>query len=327
MKDNFQEKHNYDDIKIGLALGGGGAKGMSQIGIYKVFENFNIKPSYIAGTSIGSIVGGAMALGLSSDEIKKRSQTGKSSKKMTKIGNFSFFRESLVKDSVIEGTIKEIIDEDKTFDDIKIPFICSAVDLESGKEVVMNKGKLWQASRASSAIPFIMSPYFLNGQYLVDGGLLNMVPVDHVRNQKDIDIVIGVELGGRTSRQYISGIVWEKYYKKPKSFEYHPGPLSRWRLNMKLMSHVLFRALDIMGEENMVKRYAEAKPDLVIEPKVDDISLLDFDKFDQGYNAGIEAAQLAMPRLLKIIEEKRKEKQQRKEQLGQQMKVENAEEK
>lgn len=291
---------SFKKPKIGVAFGGGGAKGLSQIGILKVFEKYGITIDSIAGTSVGSIIGAAYALGNNAEEIFEKAKTGVATKKVTKFRNFSFFTESLIKDKVINKGIKEILGE-KNFSDLKIPFLATAVDLESGEEVIFTKGKLWEAARASSAIPFVISPYFLNGQYLVDGGLLNNVPADHLRKQ-DLDIIIAIELGGMTSRQYISGAIWEKYYRKPKTFEYYPSFFTRWRRNTTLMTHVLLRSLDILRERELKARYKVARPDIIIKPKLEAISLMDYSKHEDAIEAGVEAAEVIMPKLLQLIE-------------------------
>ena len=198
--------------------------------------------------------------------------------------------------------------EETTFEDTKIPFLVTAVDLESGKEITISKGKLWEAARASSAIPFIFSPRFLNERYLVDGGLLNNIPVDHLRAQKDLDLIIGIDLGGMTSRQYISAMVWEKYYKKPSAFHLAPSFLTKIRLNMILMAHIFLRSIDILREISQKQRLEEAKADLIINPNVEAISLLDFERYEEAVAIGIEAAEAAMPKLLKLIEQKKADK-------------------
>ena len=142
---------------------------------------------------------------------------------------------------------------------------------------------------------------------MVDGGLLNNVPVDHLREQKDLDIIIGVELGGMTSRQFISAMVWEKYYRKPKTLEIYPSLVTRLKMNIALMSHIMLRSIDILREKEQVRRFEIAKPDVMMRPKVEAISLLDFTKFKIGIQAGIDAAEEAMPQILKLIELKKQE--------------------
>lgn len=291
-------------IKIGLALGGGGAKGIAHVGILNVFEKYGIEIASIAGTSVGSIIGGGYALGMKAEELLRRGAVF-NSKKFVRISNFNFFSDSLIKDKDINKAIMDILEE-KTFEDIKIPFLATAVDLESGKEVILKEGKLWEAARASSAIPFIFSPVFLNGRYLVDGGLLNNVPVDHLREQNDLDIIIGIEIGGLTSRQYISGIVWEKYFHKPEAFKLYPSFFTRMKINTTMLAHIMLRAIDIMRESTQYIRYEKAKPDILIKPSLENISLLDFDRYQEAYSAGIKAAESEMPKILALIDEKKK---------------------
>ncbi len=298
---NIMEK----EVKIGLALGGGGAKGPAHIGVLKVFEQYGLKIHRIMGTSAGSTFAGLHALGYNSDEILVRSK-GLNSKKFVKFYHYSFFGDSLIKDRNINNILKDMFGKN-TFKDTKIPFSASAVDLEDGQEVLIEDGYLWQACRASAAIPFLFKPMYLNGRYLVDGGLLNNVPVDHLREKGDCDVIIGVELGGMTSRQYISGMIWQKYYKKPETFKLEPGFLTKLKMNTTLMSHILLRSLDILRETSQKIRFDIAKPDIIIHPKVDNISLLESSRFMEAYNYGIQAAQEAMPTILSIIQNKRTE--------------------
>ncbi|MCA9373617.1 patatin-like phospholipase family protein [Candidatus Peregrinibacteria bacterium] len=292
---------------IGVAFGGGGAKGLAQIGIVRVLEKYGIKIASVAGTSAGSIVGGAVALGDSSAEILKKAEGGVATKKMTKIRNFNIFSESLIKNKVINSGIQEMLGTETTFEDTKIPFLATAVDLESGEEIVIKKGRLWEAARASSAIPMVFSPYFVNGRYCVDGGLLNNVPADHLRRQ-NLDIVVAIELGGMTTKQFISAMVWNRYYRKPKTFEFYPSFFTKWKMNTALMTQVLLRSLDILREREQRSRYEFAKPDIIIRPKLDAISLLDFGSYKQAITAGVEATENIIPTLLDLIEKKKIEK-------------------
>ena len=291
--------------KIGIAGGGGGAKGSAHVGVLKVLEKYGIKISAIAGASAGAIIGAGYALGLSPKEILEVSEKF-NNRKFLRISNFHLFHSSLIKSKDIEKIIKDIVG-DKSFEETKIPFHALAVDLESGQEVVMKSGKLWEALRASSAIPGIFSPYFREGRYLVDGGLMNNVPVNILRENKELDIVIGIELGSLTSRQYIAGMIWEKYYRKPEAFKLYPGMLAKMKLNFALMLHILLRSIDIIREETQQTRYAKANPDLIIHPDVEGISLLEFDHYKEGVEAGIVATEQAMPQIFDLIAKKKEE--------------------
>lgn len=289
------------NVRIGIALGGGGAKGAAHIGILRVFEKYGIRPTSIVGTSAGGIIGAAYALGLNPDEIWKRSES-LHRKKFLRIGNFQIFRGSLIKDKSINKYIIALVG-DKNFADLKIPFATVATDLETGHEVEIAEGALLPALRASAAIPGIFLPVFLNERYLVDGGMANAVPIDHLHKRGNIDISIAVELGTITSKQYISGMIWEQFYRKPKTLEWYPGFFHRFKTNLMLMMHVFLRSLDIAREEVQKNRYAANKPDFVIKPDVDNISLLQFDRADEAMKAGEAIAEKIMPELLKLIRE------------------------
>lgn len=293
-------------LKIGLALGGGGAKGLAHLGVLKVLEQYGVKICCIAGSSIGAVFGSAYALGYKADDIIEKA--GGFTKKFSTFGNFNFFNESMIGDKRVNAAIKGVVGENTTFEDLKIPMLITAVDLENGEELVLNKGKLWKACRASSAIPFIFTPFFFQERYLVDGGLLNNVPVDKLRELGGLDVIIGVSLGGMTSRQYISGMVWEKYYHKPKPFAVYPSFLNRWKLNINLMSHILLRSLDIMRSYSEKDKIEKAAPDLIIHPNIDTISLLEFERYKEAIDMGIKATEEVMPEILRIIEAKKAEK-------------------
>jgi len=297
------------EVKIGIALGGGGAKGGAHIGAIKVFEQYGIKPSLIAGTSIGSTIGALWGLGEDVEGIIKRVNV---IKKMdySNLRNFRFFGESLVGNKKINPMMRTVF-QGSTFKDLKIPVIINATDLESGNEVVITKGELWKAARASSAVPFIFKPVFIEDHYVVDGGLLNNVPINHIKENEDIDIIIGINLGGMTSKQYISAMVWQKYYKKPETFKLYPSFITRWKLNTSLMSHIMIRSLDIAREASQQKMFKDVKPDFIISPSVENIQMLDFTKYEEGIEKGEQATQKIMPDLLKLIEQKREEKQKK----------------
>ena len=287
-------------VKIGIAMGGGGAKGAAHIGVLKVFEKYNISIDSIVGSSAGAIIGASYALGLTADQIFQ--QSVKFSKiKLFRLGNVHLFNESLIKSKDIKNAIHDLVGE-HTFDDLKIPFQAVAVDLESGKEVLLRSGKLWEVLRASSAIPGIFSPYFLNEKYLVDGGLLNSVPVNHLREQKDLDIIIGIQLGGLTSKQYISGIVWERYYRK--NLKNILGYFKILKINSTLMFHILLRSIDILRDEVQNYRYQMARPDIIIVPEIGHISFLEMEHYQEAMKEGEKAAEKIMPQLLKLIKQK-----------------------
>jgi NTE family protein len=212
----------YGRKKIGLVLGGGGAKGVAHIGVLKVLEEAGIPIDYIAGTSMGAIVGGLYSVGYSANEIDSLVQAqdwttllsdrvDRSSLSFPEKENAERFLVTIPfglekKDRNFSGVIKgqnllnlfsnltigyhDSID----FNKLNIPFACVAVNLVDGKEYVFHNGRLPLAMRASMAIPAAFTPIRLNGMVLVDGGLNNNYPADVVR-EMGADIIIGVDLG------------------------------------------------------------------------------------------------------------------------------------
>lgn len=195
----FTKKH----IKIGLALGSGGAKGVALIGALKAFEEENIKFDLVAGTSIGSIVGAMYALGYNAETMKsfliKYKLTDKKQLLLMTL-----------KGATVEKILNEVLN-DKTFDDTLIPFCAVACDIKSGEEVIINKGKLSKALSASSAIPPIFKPVHKSSRKLIDGAFVNAVPSDVVKKM-GADVVISIALHNKQSNAHIKKTVDLMYH-------------------------------------------------------------------------------------------------------------------
>lgn len=178
-------------LKVGLALGSGGARGLAHIGVIKVLKENGIAIDYIAGSSIGALVGGMYASGLSIERIEEIAL----STNLKKV--FSVFADPTLKNGFISGNkmhlfIKECVD-DKKFSDCVIPFTAIATDLKTGDCIELNEGELSSAIRASVSIPLVFKPFEFEGLLLADGGLSQPVPVDTVRKM-GADIVIASNL-------------------------------------------------------------------------------------------------------------------------------------
>jgi len=178
--------------KIGLALGAGSAKGIAHIGVIKELEKNNISIDYIAGTSIGSVVGGMYAL---TKDIKIIEELAYSSgyKEM-----FNAFFDPSLKSSVFKGEkvldlLNGYIGKSTLIQDTKIPFAAVATDLNTAQPVILREGNLLEAIRASISIPLLLKPVKYHDTVLIDGGNTNPVPVD-VARQMGAQKVIGVNL-------------------------------------------------------------------------------------------------------------------------------------
>ncbi|MFN8206791.1 MAG: patatin-like phospholipase family protein [Bacteroidales bacterium] len=213
--------------KIGLVLSGGGAKGLAHIGVLKVLEEAGIHVDYIAGTSMGSIVGGLYAIGYNASELEKIVQD----QNWITLLNDEINRKSLPVDEkdelgkyivtfpvknlrpTLPGGMKEgqnisillsrltwAVKDVNDLNRFPIPFRCIAADIVTGNEVVLDKGYLPDALRASMAIPTIFTPVEWEDKLLVDGGIINNFPVDRVK-EMGADIIIGVDLGFRPNKK------------------------------------------------------------------------------------------------------------------------------
>ncbi len=208
--------------KLGLVLSGGGAKGIAHVGVLRVMERAGLKPDYITGTSMGSIVGGLYAIGYSADSlerlIEEQDWTEVLSNKLSYrnvnmeekwdygeyIAEFPFigWKPSLPQGAIKGQELELLFDKltvsvagDTNFDNFYIPYRAVAVDILTGNPYVFKSGNLALAMRSSMSIPTIMDPVKYRGMLLVDGGLVNNFPVD-VCKEMGADIIIGVYTGG-----------------------------------------------------------------------------------------------------------------------------------
>lgn len=288
--------------KIALALGGGGARGFAHIGILQVLEREGIEVNLLAGTSMGAIIGGMYASGYSLDKMKKIIMNFQNIE-FSPAKYLNLLHESLLKSDFVEEILTQIFG-DKKFEECKIPFTAVAVDLETGNEVFIKEGLLKDAIKASASIPIVFPPTFRNDQYLIDGGVLNNVPLSTLREQNP-DVLVGVKLVNFTSKQYISGMVFAKYhqqkYKKLfRKMNFLSHFVHKRKQDLQLLAGIALRALDIASKDSTDIRIKAAKPDLLIEPQVE-CGLLEFDKAEAAIEQGREAMELALPQLKAIL--------------------------
>src|SRR5690554_4053292 len=220
---SFSQETKNDDLKVGLVLSGGGAKGLAHIGALKIIDEAGIRIDYIGGTSMGAIIGALYASGYSGkqldsifkktdfrtliqDEIPRGSKTfyeKEESEKYALILPFENFRigipSGLSKGQNFYNLLSRLtshVSDISDFDKLPIPFFCIATDVETGKEVILDHGYLPQAVSASGALPSIFRPVVINNTVLIDGGVVNNYPIDEVR-AKGMDIIIGVDVQDR----------------------------------------------------------------------------------------------------------------------------------
>jgi len=176
--------------KIGLALGSGGSRGLAHIGVIKALEENNIPIDFIAGSSIGAMVGGFYAARLS---IKKMEEISLETnwRRMFSLVD-PHLKQGLISGEKVKTFIEGYVDG-KKIEDCKIPFVAVATDLKTGEIVILNKGEMAQAIRASISIPLVFKPVEIDGKTLADGGLSAPVPVEIVQGM-GADIIIAINL-------------------------------------------------------------------------------------------------------------------------------------
>ena len=206
--------------KIGLVLSGGGAKGFAHIGVLKVLEEAGVKVDYIAGTSMGAVIGGLYASGYSATQIDSifyntdfdellQDYIPRSSKSFYEKRNDQMYALTLPFDKLKIGVpialskgmynynllskLTHKVRHVRDFNKLPIPFLCIATDIEKGEQVILKEGYLAQAMLASSAFPSLFSPVEIDGKLLIDGGVVNNYPVEEIRKM-GADIVIGVDV-------------------------------------------------------------------------------------------------------------------------------------
>jgi predicted acylesterase/phospholipase RssA len=294
-----------DKKTIALALGGGGARGFAHVGILEVMEEHEIKVDYIAGTSMGSVIGAMYALDMPLVRIKEIAMHFQNIN-FSPMEYMTPFHESLLSGDFIEEGLRQVFGDAK-FEDCRIPFSTLAIDLESGKEVIFDKGLISEALRAAVSIPIIFPPHFYQDRYLVDGAVLNNVPVSLLVDKK-ADLLLGVKLANYTSQQYISGMVYAKYqrnkyqdlFKKAGIIE---GYIDQRKRDIKLLIGIALRALDIAAADGTERRINESHPDYIIKPDVL-CGHLEFEKAQESIAEGRRSMEESLPELYKIMDEK-----------------------
>ncbi|HRJ43648.1 MAG: patatin-like phospholipase family protein [Caldilineaceae bacterium] len=249
--------------RVGLALGGGAARGFAHIGVLEVLEEAHIPIDCIAGTSAGAIAGGLYAAGFTTAEMRKEAQK----LNWLEIASFGIPKMGLLNFDKAAQWIEELlVDRPSTFEQLSIPFAAVAADIVRGELVAINTGKLSAALRASSSVPGIFTPTRMGDRMLVDGGTLNNLPVS-VARRLGADYVIAVDL-------LPPGTVGGK------------EPANVMELTVTAL-YMLMRSTHNEG----------AEADRVIIPAIGHLSLIDLGHKDELIQAGRDAAELIVPKI------------------------------
>jgi NTE family protein len=277
-------------MDISVALGGGGARGNSHIGVLRVLEKEGFRIRAIAGTSFGGMVACFYAAGRSPDEIEEL---------------FAAVDQSRLYDRLAEespsflglGRVRQWLDHhfgERTFEELKIPCAVTAVDLQTSREIVLKSGNVRDAILSTIAVPGIFPAFHMNGLELLDGGVLNPVPVALARSLAPELPVVAVPLNAPLGQP-------PRSVTMPLSSAL-PAPLvSRLsRLRIAQAFDIFMRSIDIGNRQITELRLQLEKPDVVIRPDVDDIGILDQVDVRAIAARGEAAARQALPELKRV---------------------------
>ena len=274
--------------RVGVALSGGGARGVAHIGVLKVLEQEGVPIDFLAGTSMGGIIAASYAAGLGVDYMAEEARRMGRLRNMIRLMDRSLpARLGLFEGQKVQQYLASHLG-DITFDDLRIPLALVAVDLESGEEVVLRSGSVVEALRATISLPGVFAPFRLDGRLLVDGGVLNNLPADVVRRM-GAEVVIAVNVSLNLGELPPLVEVEEQHL-----------PLTQ----IPLIIETLRRTVAIMETHICAQKLAEARPEVLIRPQLgDDISLLGgFARAPECMAAGEEAAKAALPQICRLLE-------------------------
>jgi NTE family protein len=178
---------------VGLVLSGGGARGLAHIGVLRVLEREGIPVDYLAGTSMGGVIAAGYAAGMSSADLERESLAITQKRHMVRLADPGLPNGGLIRGERVLAFFKKEFG-DKTFAELNLPLAVVAVDLNSHQEVVLREGPVALALRATTSLPGLFKPVEINGMRLVDGGVLNNLPVDVV-SQMGAELIIAVDIG------------------------------------------------------------------------------------------------------------------------------------
>ncbi len=286
--------------KIGLVLSGGGAKGLAHIGVLKVIDSLGIKLDYVAGTSMGAIIGGLYASGYTgkqldsifkevdfdniiNDDLPRESKAfyeRNNSERYAVTLPFNQFKvklpSALSKGHNVYGLLLKLslnVSHIQDFDKLPIPFFCIATNMETGEQVVLEKGNLAQSMVASGALPSLFQPVIIDDQILIDGGVVNNYPIEELR-AKGMDVIIGVDVqDGLANREELAS-----------------APEVLIQINN-------FRTINAMKSK-------AKQTDVYIKPNIKSFNVISFDEGDKIITEG-RAAALSKLNVLRVLASKK----------------------
>ncbi|MDP6087550.1 MAG: patatin-like phospholipase family protein [Nitrospinota bacterium] len=281
-------------IAVGLALGGGGARGLAHIGVLEVFEKEDIPIDLVGGTSIGSIVAAMHANGHTPDEMRILCQTHIIERKP--LNDYTIPRTAILRGWKAERIMRDIYG-DVLIEELPIPYFSVGADLITGREVIIDRGPLWQSVRASMSLPGVLPPFRYRDEFaLVDGGVANNVPGD-VLKQRGAEFCIAVNIAPERGSYF--------NFNLPRSHGWFGRLLRRNSairnfLDAPTIMRVIMRSINVSSIE--ITNMRSRNFDVHLLPAVGEFDLFDFDKLDTLVERGREAAQDRLAEIRDLLE-------------------------
>ena len=273
--------------KIGLALSGGGMRGLAHIGVLKALEREQVTIDCLAGTSMGGLVAAGYAAGLSPEFLEQEALRMSSLRRILALADPSLPRRGILGGQKVRQYLIGHIG-DRTFEDLELPLALVTVDLNSGHKVILRQGLVADAVRATGALPGLFTPVEWGDQLLVDGGLLDNLPADVARSL-GADVVIAVDV---SSDEQAASYLTQTLHRS----RYVPNTLVD-------TLEVLYRSMGIVMTEINRQRLAEAQPEIIIRPAIPRgvTTLTGLSHTAETIAAGEEAAIEALPRIRELL--------------------------
>ena len=276
---------------VALALSSGGARGLAHIGAIEELEARGYRISSIAGCSMGALIGGVYAAGKLT-EFRDWMKTI-DRKRMLELTDFSLSLNHLVKGDRIIEAIMEFV-PDMAIEDLPIPYCAVAADLKAGKEVVFNKGSLFEAIRASISLPSFYAPVQRDNMILIDGGVINPIPLNRAKRMAG-DILVGIDVSGHDYQSQ-----WEEEHRLTKRQKNDKSLKARIldklipdNLDFNYLT-VLSRTSSLMIRQNSILMTQLTNPDMLVDIQMARYGTFDFDKSERIIAVGRQRTAMAI---------------------------------
>lgn len=280
---------------VALVLSSGGARGLAHIGAIEELEAQGYRITSIAGCSMGALIGGVYAAGKLEDFREWMKTINR--KKMLKLTDFSLSLNHLVKGNRIIEAIMEFV-PDVAIEDLPIPYCAVATDLRAGKEVVFCKGSLFKAIRASISLPSFYEPVQHDGMVLIDGGVLNPIPLNRVKRHSG-DILVGIDVSGHDYESQ-----WEEMNRLAE-LQKNDKSLTARILDKLIPENIGFnsfsllsRSSSLMIRQNSILMAKLMKPDILVDIQMSRYGSFDYDKSEKIITIGQQKTSLAISKFL-----------------------------